>query len=65
MLIAKNNFSESQPVQSRLILSRKSEFYSVSYSDSDSEIFLGFRFRLQLWKHRTFSSDSDSDVGLV
>ena len=36
MLIAKNNFLESQPVQRRLILSRKSEFYSVFYSDSTS-----------------------------
>ena len=36
MLIAKNNFLESPPVQLRLNLSRKSEFYSMFYSDFEN-----------------------------
>ena len=44
MLIAKNNFLESLPVQLRLILTRKSEFYSVLYQASNS-----LNFQLLVW----------------
>ena len=39
MLIAKNNFFESLPVQFRLTGSGKSNSYSMFYSESDSENF--------------------------
>ena len=69
MLISKTNFLEWLPVQPRLILSRKLNFYSVFYADSDSEILFWiptpppiskFRFRLR----QSRFSDSDARVYL-
>ena len=52
MLIAKNNFLEFLLVQLRLILSRKSRFYSILYSDSDCD-----RVGIEYW---TLMQDSSS-----